>query len=92
MLVKVSLCFNRHTSNLSDPKDLQEDPFNVTLDDVWSFVPRILVDEPFPVVFCLIWTSPFSKTRPKEWSIMVNMLDLLFRKRTIEIFLGVKGQ
>ena len=92
MLVKVCFLINRYTSNLSDPKDLQEEPFNLTLEDVWSFAPRILVDEPFPVVSCLIWTSPFTKTRPKEWSIMVNMLDLLFREKTIEVFLGIKGQ
>ena len=80
MLVTVSLWINRYTSNISDPKDLEKEPFNVTLEDVWSFAPRFLVDEPFPVVVCLIWTSPFTKTIPKEWSILVNMLDLLLGK------------
>ena len=59
--------FDRYDLDLSDPNVLREH-FNVTLEDVWYFAPRILHSKPYSTVICLIWTSPFSKPRDKEWT------------------------
>ena len=66
---------------------MKNDPFNATLEDVWQFAPRILVDDPFHVVVCLIWTSPFTKSKPNDWSITVILLGRFFKLVTV----GLRG-
>ena len=39
---------------------------------VWYFVPKIGMMSPFETVICLIWTSPTSKPRDKEWTQSVS--------------------
>ena len=66
----------RYALNVSDPDVLRDEPFNVTFDDVWYFAPRFYVAEHFPLLACLIWTSPFTKSRPRDWIILVFILYL----------------
>ena len=78
----------RYGIDLSDPDVLRNEPFNATLEDVWQFAPRILVDDPFHVVVCLIWTSPFTKSKPNDWSITVILLGRFFKLVTVGLRCG----
>ena len=69
--IMFSTCFDRYTLDLSDPNVLEKH-FNVSLEDVWHFAPRVLDLEPYPTVICLIWTSPFTGPRPNIWTNLVS--------------------
>ena len=47
-------------------REVLEEVFNVTWEDVWYFAPRVSDYKPYDVVICLIWTSPYLGVRPKE--------------------------
>ena len=63
--------FDRYDLDLSDPNILRKH-FNVTLEDVWYFAPRILDFNSYSTVICLIWTSPFTGPLTNFWTNKVS--------------------
>ena len=54
------------------------------MEDVWYFAPRVSQKDPYDVVICLIWTSPFLKERPRNTTNEVSLEERIILLNIIQ--------